>query len=324
MMDKCKKSTRKQHYVPQFYLRQWTDDSGCFFPIRIEAKSPPKLFIFQNKSNPRRFCYENFFYANRTGQEDKVSQQLEKDFAEAEKVFAKELPRLEVKILNNEKITDQDKYRLSEFMMFMWLRGKQHREQTKKMTSDMAKEINKRLVRFIDRSPKMKARMEEHNLTKQEMIEFADKGEYTVDFGNIHTLRLFKDMYGFCNLISAKYWKVYLSQKGDFITTDSPYSDISLSDKYWGNDFLSREQAFVLSPKILIVARCPKNEKGKKFVRQDITEKRTSIQQLNTHILMRSLRFGFHRDKTLLEELTQIAKIMHDILMKKERKISNN
>ncbi len=118
------RTIRKQHYVPQFYLKQWCDNSGAFYPIKIEKKVPPELHVFKDKSGPNRFCYENFFYAQHTGKEDEISQFLENTFAEIESIFSKELPKLENKIINNEQITDEEKYHLSELMIFLWLKGK--------------------------------------------------------------------------------------------------------------------------------------------------------------------------------------------------------
>ncbi len=302
-MIKEKQKTIKQHYVPQFYLRQWTDSSESFYPIRIENKEPPELNIFNEKSGPSRFCYENYFYAQHTGKEDDISQTMEEFLTEIETIFFKELPGLEKKILENQEITYVDKYHLSEFMLFLWIRGKKHRQESQEISERIIKEMNKMIVRFSNQDPEMKKMIEKAGLTKQDMIDFADKEEYSVDLGNMHHMQLFKNFPGFCNLLSAKYWIIYISHKGEFITTDTPYKDISLSDKFWGNDFLSREQSFVLSPRIMIIARYPKYGTGKNSKRKDITDKKELIQTINYHTLMNSIKFGFHQNKKLLEEL---------------------
>ena len=51
--------TQKQHCISQFYLRQWVDDIAGFYTIKIESKDPSNLKVFDKKSNPSRFCYEN-------------------------------------------------------------------------------------------------------------------------------------------------------------------------------------------------------------------------------------------------------------------------
>ncbi len=106
MSNKNEQITEDQHYVPQFYLRQWLDETGGFYPVKIEEKQPPKLKIFSDKSDQSRFCYENFFYAQHTGVEDEISQIIEKEFAKIETIFSQELPVLEKKILNYEHINN--------------------------------------------------------------------------------------------------------------------------------------------------------------------------------------------------------------------------
>ena len=306
------KTTKKQHYVPQFYLRQWCDEGGGFYPVKIENKEPPKLRIFNNKSNPSRFCFENFFYAQHTGKEDEISQVVEEMFAEIEGIFSIELPKVEKKILNNEQVTEGDKFNLSQCMLFLHFKGKKYREESKGMTDFMLKEINKRIAWNMGRSEKSKKEMKELGVTREEMIEFTEKGEYTADMGNIHHMKIMEDMEGFCNLLTAKYWKIYISRKGDFITSDTPYQDIALSKKFFGNDFLSREQTFILSPRIVIIARYPHKESGKKVNRKDITDNKVAVHTINTYNLMRSLNFGFHKNKDLLIELEKTAKFIYE------------
>ncbi|MFA6076824.1 MAG: DUF4238 domain-containing protein [Candidatus Paceibacterota bacterium] len=309
--NQIKRRTRKQHYVPQFYLRQWCDEDNGFYPIKIEGKEPPILKIFEAKSNPSRFCYENFFYAQHTGKEDEISQKVEEKFAEIEGVFSTELPKIEKKILDNEQITEGDKFNLSSCMLFLHFKGKKYREESKKMTDHLIKQINKHIARNMGRSDKSKKEMEELGITKEQMIEYADKEEYTVDMGNTHHMEIMKEIQGFSNLLTAKYWKIYISRKGDFITTDTPYQDIALSKKFYGNDFLSREQTFILSPRVVIVARYPHKESGKKVNRKDITNNKGAIHTINTYNLMRSLNFGFHKNRDLLIELKKTTEFLY-------------
>ncbi|MFZ2205452.1 MAG: DUF4238 domain-containing protein [Minisyncoccia bacterium] len=306
-----KKPTKKQHYVPQFYLRQWCDEDESFYPVKIENKEPPQLKIFNNKSNPIRFCFENFFYAQHTGKADKTSQIIEERFTEIEGIFSIELPKIEKKILDNAQITEGDKFNLSQCMLFLHFKGKKYREESKSMSEYFVKEISKMSIPFMDKNPETKAEMDKLGITQEEMTEFANKGEYSVDFGNMHHLRIMKDMQGFCNLLTAKYWKIYVSRNGDFITTDTPYQDIALSKEFFGNDFLSREQTFILSPRIVIIARYPNQESGKKVNRKDITNNKGAIHTINIYNLMRSLNFGFHKNKDLLIELNKVAQFLY-------------
>ncbi len=312
MTDKSKgQITEDQHYVPQFYLKQWLDETGGFYPIKIEGKIPPRLSVFPQKSDQSRFCYENFFYAQHTGVPDEVSQLIEKKFAEIESVLAKELPLLEEKIIKNEQITESDKHRLAQGMIFLHFRGKKYLDESKKMTDQMTKQMMRHSLPYIGKSPESKAKMEELGLTEEELAKYVNKGEFTVDYGNLHHLQIMDDMEGFCNLLRAKYWKVYISRDGQFITTDAPYLDIPLSDTMWGNDFLSREQSFILSPRVKIIMMYPKNDGGKKIIRKDITGDTLMIQKMNVHSLMNSIRFGFHKDRDLLTNLEETLNVLY-------------
>lgn len=301
------KITIKQHYVPQSYLNKWVDEDECFYPIRIEDKNPPQLYIFKKKSKPVAYCFENFFYAEHTGIKDDISQVIETEFAEIESIFFNEIPIIEEKILKNKQITLQDKYHLSECMLFFHFKGKKYREQSTQMTDKLVKKINKFLAQDIDKHEKIKEKMDLLNISKQQMIDFADKEEYRVDFGNIHHLAIMQNIYNFCNLLVAKHWKIYISQNGEFLTTDTPFQDKALNSNYWGNDFLSREHVFILNPNIVIVARYQKNKNVKNVIRKDITHNKIAIQKINTLNLMNSIRFGFHKKKEILEDAKKNA-----------------
>ena len=86
-----------------------------------------------------------------------------------------------------------------------------------------------------------------------------------------------------------------------------------MSNHFFGNDFLSREQTFILSPRVVIIARYPKNEFGKKINRKDITNNKGAIHTINTYNLMRSINFGFHKDKNLLIELDKVATFLYNL-----------
>lgn len=311
MEKKPEQITEDQHYVPQFYLQQWLDETGGFYPVKVEEKKPPRLKVFEKKADQSRFCYENFFYAQRTGVEDEISQIIEKEFARIEGIFSKELPILEKKILNNEHITEGDRYKLAQCMIFLHFRGKKYLDQSKNMTDHITKQMMRHWVHHMDKDPNAKAEMDKLGLTKEQMVEFVYKGEFTVDYGNVQHLEIMKDMEGFCNLLFAKFWRVYISHSGDFITTDAPYLDMPVTSNFYGNDFLSREQSFILSPRVVIIALYPKHEGGKKLIRKDITGIRGRIQQINLHSLMNSIRFGFHKDRDLLLELEKLALYVH-------------
>lgn len=298
-----KQTTKSQHYIPQFYLKKWVDFKGGFYPIKIIEKHPPKLDIFKVASSPNRFCSENYFYAQCTGKKDKMSQFFENIFKDIEGDLSLQLPKIEKRIIDNQQISFSDKYLLSQFMVFIWLRGKLYRQQSIKMTEDVIKKLNKSLVHYIDEDEFIRKKMDDFKITKDDMIQFVEKGDYAVEMDNIYHLNMLSEINGFSNILSAKYWLILISRRGHFITSDAPYLDMPINESFWGNDFLSREQSFVLSPNIFIIALYPKNDCCKKIKRKDVTNDINYIQQINCHNLMNSIQFGFHKDKELLEDL---------------------
>ncbi len=298
--------TKKQHYVPRKYLRKWCDEDDAFYPIKVESKNPAIVKVFDKVSNPERFCFENFFYAQKTGEKDEFSQIVEKDFTDAENSFWKQLPDIESKILNNKQISPDEKWVIASFGIMLWLRGKKYREWSNDMSENLIKWIMKTHMQMAHKDPKFMKELKDHGITQEEMIEFADKEEYKVEVNNSQSLRLFESYEKFSNLLFHKYWIVYISRDGKFITSDSPYLDIPKYEEnptIYGQSFLARNQYIILSPKILIECIYPNNKNGKKFKRIDITGKIGYIHHLNSIMLMNANQFGFHPNNQNLKDL---------------------
>jgi hypothetical protein len=304
--------TVKQHYVPQFYLRYWCDTQNTFIPIKIVDRDTGTIVILK-RAGTSVFCFENYFYAKWTGKEDEFSQIVEKTFIELESFFSKELPKVEKKIVEYYQISDSEKYLISQFAIMMWLRGKSYREWSNEVTDSMVRKMSQLFSHKIGETKESRELLKKYNLTKEEMIEFVKSGQYKVEVSNTHHLKMFESMEEFCNLLYAKYWKVLISKKGEFITTDTPYLDLPRHRKepsIYGQSFLEREQYLILSPRVTIVAVYPKNETGKKFKREDVTNNKNLIAFINAHHLMNSIRFGFHNKREVIQETKDMVSIL--------------
>lgn len=81
-----KKITKRQHYIPQFYLRRFTDDVGCLHIYDFDRQR----YI---KSVPNKFGYEKYLYEtrlskpNRMGEEFLLTNDIENTFSKYEGEF---------------------------------------------------------------------------------------------------------------------------------------------------------------------------------------------------------------------------------------------
>ena len=91
-----KNITKKQHYIPQFYLRRFTDDAGYLHIYDFDKQR----YI---KSVPKEFGYEKYLYEtrlskpNRMGQQFLLANDIENVFAKYEgefDMFLKKLDRI--------------------------------------------------------------------------------------------------------------------------------------------------------------------------------------------------------------------------------------
>jgi len=75
--------TSRQHYVPKFYLRKFTNDNNELEVFDVATETIVKPI------GPKGVAYEDYFYGIRTGEPDEISQQIEKFFQEIENLIGK-------------------------------------------------------------------------------------------------------------------------------------------------------------------------------------------------------------------------------------------
>ena len=97
-----KNITKKQHYIPQFYLRRFTDDAGYLHIYDFEKQR----YI---KSVPKEFGYEKYLYETRLSKPNKMGEQflltndIENIFAKYEGEFDSFLKKLDSKCTPNQR-----------------------------------------------------------------------------------------------------------------------------------------------------------------------------------------------------------------------------
>lgn len=296
--------TKKQHYVPRFYLKNFADRQGILQTLDIENN---RLELPKHYSG---VGYANYFYAVETGIPDDISQEVEKWLQQFENYIASEIPHIIDKILNYEHIDKDDRYVLSVLMSLLWLRSPNMREQLNKMEEGLMKQVlglraTESVDGFIEKTKK-----EIPDKEKEKLIKMLKEGSYEVKFNNAQHLKLMTETLGFegpgfANMFFGQKWKVYIA-KGEkrFITSDSPLAEWWQPPKdFYGNaSFLERNKYFPLTPEILFELTYPIG--STKAKRKTIFKSEDNIVELfNILIAAKSHEFAYSGNKELLENI---------------------
>lgn len=219
--------TKKQHFVPRFYLKNFADKKGYLQVLDIKEKRMATPRPYQGLG------YAYYYYALKTGAPDTISQQIEEWFKPMEDFIAKELPRIIKAIENQQHIEEWDRYIIALLMSMLWLRTPGMRNQIQAMNEDLVKKIER--LRGAGSVKKLKSKDNKDHL--RFMVN-------SVGFGEP----------GFTNKFLNMKWTAYLAQgREHFITTDSPIVEKWLPPKgFYSAPFKKRDKYFALTPTILL------------------------------------------------------------------------
>ncbi|MGI5870293.1 MAG: DUF4238 domain-containing protein [Kiritimatiellia bacterium] len=307
--------TKNQHYVPQFYLRKFANDED-----KLEILDCERRKVVASRS-PKSVCNEEYYYSA-NNKLDEVSQALEKEFQRIESDISKVYDSIAKKFVNFEQIAESDKMLVATFMSLQYLRGPYMRKQIQRMNEQMIKQITKlhfgssHIHKFFDQHEKETG----EKLTEQqrnEVIEFAQKGEYRVEMGNAAHLHLIGEMEGFRNLLFGKEWQVYISKSSKkFITSDNPVIELFpewTGKFFYGPTFLQRTHQFSMTPDILIVATDPRNPpeivKVKRKTLFDNKEHNEKILELNFQHPRNAIAYAYASSSDLLQDIVDSANL---------------
>lgn len=265
--------TANQHFVPQFYLRNFTDQNNelHIFNTRDRRRMRPR--------GSKAVCQDTFFYAVETGIEDALSQEIEEYFQKhIEDPLALEIPLIIEKIEHFKQLTEKDKYTLAIFMNNMWLRGPAMRNMLNRTGEEMIKHVNRRRYDHPSAQADIDETITELGITmneseKSDFLEMMKTEDYRVNFSNAQHLEFMlntEHLRGFTNLFFGQYWTIYINKsQRQFVTSDNPITVIiPKRTSFYGATFLERTHLFPLTPTILIETTFPNNEGGKKIKRK--------------------------------------------------------
>jgi len=295
--------TKKQHYVPRFYLKYFADQSGSLQILNVKNNQLRK---------PRSYSavgYSLFFYAIEAGLPDEVSQHIEQWLQQFENAIAQELPNIIAKILNSGHIDDSDRYILAVLMSMLWLRSPNMRAQLMGIEEGMIKKIMSFYVpeqvdHYIkETGVKMSA------AERAEFIKTMETGSYSLRLNNAQHLRFMTDTLGFggpgfANMFFGQKWNIYITKcKKRFITSDAPIVEWwPPPETIYGASFLERNKYFALTPEIFLELTYPtdSNRIDRKII---FEENDNTIAVFNILIAAHAHEFAYSADKVLLEDL---------------------
>lgn len=295
--------TKKQHYVPQFYLKAFSDGRGYLQVLDIVNKRLGTPRPYQGVG------YAHYFYAAKTGVPDDISQHVEQWFQQIESVVATEFPRIIRKIVTHEHVTDDDRYVLAVLMSMLWLRSPAMREQLNQMEESMTKQV----MRFypIERLDKLEKEPGEKlsEADRERIKKMIETGDYRLKFNNAQHLRFMTRTLGFggpgfTNMFFGMQWKAYIARGNRrFITTDSPVVEWWPPRKfYWGAGFMMRNKYFALTPEILLELTYPRGRrmfKGKTLFEVDDN----LVMKYNLLLVSHAHEFAYSGERKIVEDI---------------------
>lgn len=285
-----KNVTKNQHYVPQFYLKKFTNSSWRLETFDIENRR-----IIRPQS-VEHVCSWIFFYWVETWKEDLVSQLLEEMFNYYENKFAWIYQDLINDINSTHQISEELLYWLCEFVTISRFRGKYFREQLKETSQDaMKKMLQMRYSMMKNVNPD-----EEHIkdiVSNKEADEMIVDWKFDIVENNASYVQFITDeenILWFINLFMSKKIRIYIATwKQNFVTSDCCVVELfPQKDSFIWTSFFERLHYFVLSPRILVEFIHP-NQKGKKIKRKSISN--DEVMYFN---LLRSMQWKYLYSKT--------------------------
>ena len=203
-------TVRIQHYVPQFYLRQFAQKKRKSYYIKCFDKSELKSF----PANIRNIAGESYFF-----DPPGSNQPIEKWLARLERRFAKSYYRL-IEHQKLKRLSASDRIAISYFVSVQWVRTREHRE-------------------FLrDFSTQLKNRLEEKNVSDQlrDELEMMLRDDFIVSF-QIEDMKT--NVNQMARIIRRMKWILLVNNTElPFWTSDHPftrYNPVDPPHSYMGN-----------------------------------------------------------------------------------------
>lgn len=132
--------TKDQHFVPEFYLKNFAEN-GFIQVLHLRLRRIGKARPYQS------VCYKRFFYGQKTGVEDELSQKFEDLFGAVETQIAERFPAI-IEHARNKALSNGDLDTLAYMMCLQWMRTERFRGWLQESESSIRKGILQLQARF--------------------------------------------------------------------------------------------------------------------------------------------------------------------------------
>lgn len=222
-----------QHYVPRFYLKNFSKLEGKNHILKCFDKSEEKQF----DTDIKNVACEKFFY----DEEMNGEQLVEKKLSQLEGLFNQSIKKL-IKLKNPDKLSVKDRGHISLFLAIQYIRTKETREMIRDSIKQLKKKLSKRKL-----SRKLRQDLKE---------VYTDKSIKSI---HINTL---KNSLEFADVIYNMKWIIALNRtKTPFWTSDNPIAlHNEINHTPYGNlglTCLGIELHLPLTPNLLLITCDP-------------------------------------------------------------------
>lgn len=152
MKDVSNRITRNNHYVPQFYLKNWSDDGKKLWTYCFLV--PNHKCPYWKQTAIKSTAVWNDFYTRTVDQEE-----LDDFEQEFNRLFETPIKHVFDRIMNNEALTEDENRAITDFVFCQWVRTpaymfRRMNEDQKTLPKIIQKEL-KKAVKEVKRNPKI-------------------------------------------------------------------------------------------------------------------------------------------------------------------------
>jgi len=297
--------TKNQHYVPQFYLKFFTNNCNELerFNIHTNKTMSPR--------GTKPECSKDFFYGLRTGKYDDVSQRLEKWFTAQENMISRNLSQTITNIESDNSISYTSKALVARLLTMILIRGPLFRRminlsftegisKTKELLDTLPKESYKKFLR--NRYSKY--------FNESDFNELLNKDSDNYFPNNLLHLQMLDTLEEFTNIFSTQQWMIFKNDTAvPFITSDNPVSPERVEERSSrGIGIPAYKYHFALTPKLHVVTNPNIDDYMKKTHRRTLNSE-IEVLKLNSYIADVAIKKIYSSQRNSFSEIMMIIDI---------------